>query len=234
MYAIVRQRRLALPSLPILGGLALLVWLLGILALLVSLDHLFGGHKSLLLSAQQIASDQQSPSFGVQFPAQSFANTYPIFCWWLYITLLGLLAYPLAFAPLRGLADRGYIFSKTLGMLLLAYLTWVLACARLVAFSHLSMLIVLGVLLVAAALTSYLQRHALLDYLRQRWRLLLIEEGLFTLAFLLFVAIRSFDSDLWNLYLGGEKPMELAFLNAVLRSPYMPPLDPWFAGGYIN
>ena len=78
------------------------------------------------------------------------------------------------------------------------------------------------------------QRQTLKAFLLQHWRLLLIEEAIFTLAFLLFVYIRSLNPDLWNVYFGGEKPMELAFLNAVLRSPYMPPYDPWFAGGYIN
>jgi YYY domain-containing protein len=195
---------------------------------------LFDARKTLLLSSQQIAQDQQSPPFGLQFPAHSFANTFPVFFWWLALMLLGGLAFPLAFAALRGLSDRGYIFGKLLGMLLLAYLAWILACLRLVAFSHLSTVMVVGMLLAGSASLCYLQRRALLEFLRRRWRLLLVEEGLFTLAFLLFVGIRALNPDLWNIYLGGEKPMEMAFLNAILRSPYMPPLDPWYAGGYIN
>jgi len=199
-----------------------------------SCASLTGAQRSLLLSAQQIADDQQSPPFGVQFPAGSFSNTFPILVWWLMLTLLGILAYPLVFSAFRGLTDRGYIFSKTLGMLLLAYCTWILACLHIVAFSHLSTLIVIATFLMLASILMVWQRRTIIAFLRQRWRLLLIEEVIFTLAFLLFVYIRSLNPDLWNVYLGGEKPMELAFLNAVLRSPYMPPYDPWFAGGYIN
>ncbi|MGZ3609788.1 MAG: glycosyltransferase family 39 protein [Ktedonobacteraceae bacterium] len=45
--------------------------------------NLSGSQRSLLLSPQQIADDQQSPPFGVQFPANSFANSFPILMWWL-------------------------------------------------------------------------------------------------------------------------------------------------------
>ena len=217
-----------------LGGVALCGTVLALWAWKARSLPLFNAHKSLLLTAQQIAQDQQSPPFGLQFPAHSFANTFPVFFWWLAIFLLGCLAFPLLFAALRGLSDRGYIFGKLLGLLLLAYLTWILACLHLVAFSHLSTIIAVGVMLASAAALAYAQRRAMIEFLRRRWRLLLIEEGLFTLAFLLFVGIRALNPDLWNVYLGGEKPMEMAFLNAILRSPYMPPLDPWYAGGYIN
>ena len=196
--------------------------------------NLSGAQRSLLLSPQQIADDQQSPPFGVQFPANSFANSFPILMWWLMLTLSGVLAYPLLLFVFRGLSDRGYIFSKTLGILLLAYCTWILAWFHLVAFSHLSTLIVLVFYFMLSVVLIVLQRQALKAFLHRHWRLLLIEEAIFTLVFLLFVYIRSLNPDLWNIYLGGEKPMELAFLNAVLRSPYMPPYDPWFAGGYIN
>jgi uncharacterized membrane protein len=87
---------------------------------------------------------------------------------------------------------------------------------------------------LGGAVAFIVQRHAILLFLRQRWRTLLFAEVLFSLAYLCFIGIRLLNPDLWNVMRGGEKPMELAFLNAVLRSPYMPPLDPWFSGGYIN
>ncbi|MEO7019796.1 MAG: DUF2298 domain-containing protein, partial [Ktedonobacteraceae bacterium] len=190
--------------------------------------------KSLLLSPQQIADDQNSPPFAQQFPAQSLANQWPVFFWWFALILLGWLVYPLAFLVMRGLSDRGYLFAKTLSVLLLAYGSWLLSSGHLLPFDHLSTLLVTGLLAGVAVLLVVWLRRTLWAFLRERWRLLLIEECVFTLAFLLFVTIRSFDPDLWQPFLGGEKPMELAFLNGILRSPYMPPLDPWFSGGTIN
>ncbi len=195
---------------------------------------LSGDQKSLLLSPQQIADDQQSPPLGVQFPADSFSNAVPVFVWWVTLTLLGLLVFPLVFFAFSGLADRGYIFSKLLGILILAYVAWMLANLHVLPFSRFSLVVVLIVLLLCAIALLIRQRQAVMVFLREHWRLLLIEEIIFTVAFLAFIGIRSLDPDLWHISMGGEKPMELAFLNAVLRSPYMPPIDPWFAGGYIN
>jgi YYY domain-containing protein len=193
--------------------------------------QLSGAQRSLILTPQQIADDQQSPSFGVQFPLNSLANKLPVLFWWLVLLLLGLLVYPLLFLPFRALPD---LFSKLFGALLLAYLSWLLASTHLLAFSSGSLWLGTGILLLCGGAAFLWQRHTLTAFVRQHWRMLLLAEGLFTLAFVLFVVIRAFNPDLWNIYRGGEKPMELAFLNSILRSPYMPPQDPWLAGGYIN
>ena len=134
----------------------------------------------------------------------------------------------------RALPDRGYLLARPLGLLLLTYVPWLLASLGWIGFGRTS--IALGFLLTAliSGWLAYRSRESLLSFVRRRWRLLLAEEALFLIAFLAFVLVRAANPDLWHPYLGGEKPMDFAYLNAVLRSTTMPPMDPWFAGGALN
>ena len=71
-------------------------------------------------------------------------------------------------------------------------------------------------------------------FLRANWKRLAWMEIIALLAFLFMIVIRLTNPDLWHPFKGGEKPMNFAYLNGVLRSTTFPPIDPWFAGGFIN
>ena len=193
-----------------------------------------GAQKSLLLSPQNAAADAQSPALYAQFPPNSLPNQIPLIWWLLAVELLGLAAFPLAFSVFPGLRDRGWGFSKLLGLLLLAWAIWLPSSLRLLPFDRGVVTGAFALLVLLGAAIAWLRRHALLAFVRDRWRLLVIGEVLFLVAFLFFAWIRALDPDLWHIWRGGEKPMEMAYLDGILRSRYMPPLDPWFSGGYIN
>jgi len=165
------------------------------------------------------------------------ANAHPLLsvvCWWLAIQVLGLLALPLTTVVFHRLADRGYVLSKTLGLLVVAFLVWVAASYRILTNSlptTLGACLVLG--LVSLSL-FWRRKEEMVALWRERGRLILLSEVLFGAAFLLFVGIRLLNPDLWHPWNGGEKSMEFAFLNAITKSAYFPPYDPYYAGGYIN
>ncbi len=55
-------------------------------------------------------------------------------------------------------------------------------------------------------------------------------EALFLIAFFFMLNIRFANPTISY----AEKFMDHAFLASVIRSPVVPPLDPWFSGGYLN
>ena len=157
-----------------------------------------------------------------------------VLVWWLALAVLGLAAWPLTFVVFRNLRDRGYLFARGLGLLLVGYVNWLLASLHLMKNS----LLTIGLGIVLLALLSFWlwqrNRQEFAAFWRAQRRLILFCEGLFAAAFLAFVTIRLLNPDLWQPWQGGEKFMEFAFLNAITRSPTFPPYDPYFAGGYMN
>jgi YYY domain-containing protein len=59
-------------------------------------------------------------------------------------------------------------------------------------------------------------------------------EAAFWLVFVIFLTFRLINPDSWHPFWGGEKPMEFAQINAIARSAYFPPYDPWYSDGYLN
>ena len=168
------------------------------------------------------------------FNRDGWANRMPVLAWLLVTEGIFLLTLPLAMFIFRSLPDRGVVLARILGLLAVAYFTWLVVSLGWLEFSRTA--IATGMVAVAALSLLALAggwRDAW-TFLRERWRLLAGTEVLFLLAFFAFLWVRAENPDLWHPYRGGEKPMELAYLTAVIKSSILPPYDPWFAGGYLN
>lgn len=168
------------------------------------------------------------------FNHNSLNNTFAPLIWLLVLELLGLAAFALLFHLLPWLPDRGFALARTLGLLLVAYGAWLLGSLKLLPFSPQSVWLCALPLLAIGAWVAWRSRSELLAFWRERRTALITAEAIYLLAFGLLLLIRWFNPDLWHPARGGEKPMDFAYLNAVLKSAAFPPYDPWFAGGYIN
>ena len=154
--------------------------------------------------------------------------------WYATIFLFGALAFPLVFALFPALADGGYAVCKLAGMLLVAWFAWAVSSLKIPIWSQAGVLFSLALLAALSAFFGYRRRTRLLGFLREHWRRLAWIELIGIVAFAAMILVRLTNPDLWHPYKGGEKPMDFAYLNGVLRSTTFPPIDPWFAGGFIN
>ncbi|MGE5237126.1 MAG: DUF2298 domain-containing protein [Acidobacteriota bacterium] len=140
------------------------------------------------------------------------------------LELLGLIA----FALLRATGWRAgglYPLAKVLGVLFLVYPVWLTANLGWLPFDRASVLLWLGVLVIVAAAAC--RRRPCAGVSRHE---LLVTEGIFWGAFLLFLAFRLLNPEIF----WGEKPMDFAFLNTLYRTTQLPPPEPWFAGARLS
>ena len=150
--------------------------------------------------------------------------------WFVLLFAVGWLAFPIAYRLLKNLPDRGFALAKPLGMLLWGFVFWMLASLHIVGNDTGGVLFALALVLLLSVLLSRGQWREMLDWISANRKVILTVEVLFLTAFGLWAYVRSGYPDI----AGTEKPMEMAFINAILRSPNFPPRDPWLAGYSIS
>ncbi len=202
--------------------------------------HLLPGqaddYKSLMLTEDEQAVQQAGGTWSELFNSEALQNRYPglgLVFWYLFIFLVGLFAYPLVRAAMPGLADGGYPLARIAGLLLWGWLIW-LGGSNGIAYNKLNIAIAFGLVGLAGAWQAWSQRASLKEEWGRRWKFFLFIELLFLAFFLVDLFIRLGNPDLWHPSKGGERPMNFAQFNAILKSTTFPPYDPWYAGGYIN
>ncbi len=154
--------------------------------------------------------------------------------WYFLISLIGWVAFPLAFQLLPALADRGVTVSRVLGLLVWGFLFWILCSLGVIQndAGGLGLAFLLLVLVSAAVSWRRDKRQALFAWVRTNGKTILTAEVLFLLAFAAWAFVRASNPQIETAV--GEKTMETAFINAILRSPTFPPHDPWLSGYAIS
>lgn len=148
--------------------------------------------------------------------------------WYVMLLILGLILYPLTSLIFSSFFDKGYIFSKVIGALVLSYLLFLLGTLHILPFTNTSVLIVIILLIVINFFIAKTYKGLL--FTKQSFRLLVIEEGLFLLSLAVWTFIRAHEPSINGL----EKFMDYGFINSILRTNYFPPTDMWFPPFPIN
>jgi YYY domain-containing protein len=165
--------------------------------------------------------------------------------WYILITILGWMTFPLTYRLFPALADRGYTLARAFGLLVWGFVFWLFATLGLaqndIGGLLLGLIIVIGLSVWAFTTDrgpktvdhdSVHRPLSTIAWVRENLRLILTTELLFIAAFALMAFIRASNPETFTA--GGEKWMEVAFINSILHSPTFPPRDPWLSGYAIS
>jgi uncharacterized membrane protein len=156
----------------------------------------------------------------------SFAG---IFIWWLLSVVLAVLAWPLTHRLFRFLPDLGLGFARLVGWLFTGTLAWWMGFG----INHALVSVLAFVLLGLLSWQLYRgRRQEHLAFVQEHSGLIFVYELAFFTLFFVWCVVRMKHPNIE----GQEKFMDFAFFNSCLKSPSLPPADPWLAGphNYIN
>jgi YYY domain-containing protein len=165
--------------------------------------------------------------------AMTSADFLYLFRWWSILFACGIFFFPFTATLFSIMPDKGYSFSKIIGLLIISYVIFILGI-KFIPFSQVSATIIaIGLSLLFISYNLFLKKSEETVFptvLLQHWKFIVIEESIFFSTLLFWAYVRTFQPDIYGL----EKYMDFGFVNSILRSNFFPPKDMWFTPYAIN
>jgi len=155
---------------------------------------------------------------------------FQIVFWWFLIFAIGLAFLPLTRFFFKKFFDRGYAFSKVIGLLFVTYLVWLFGSLKIFPFTHQSIWLAISVGVIFNLALAKSGKTKIKKIIKGNWKIFAFEESLFLGGLVFWSLVRGFQPDIQGL----EKYMDFSFINSILRTTYFPPADVWLAGETIN
>ncbi|OGY10819.1 MAG: hypothetical protein A3D26_01525 [Candidatus Blackburnbacteria bacterium RIFCSPHIGHO2_02_FULL_44_20] len=153
-----------------------------------------------------------------------------IFRWWLLLFEIGLVSFPLSFLLFSRQNATSYILGKGVGVILISYISWLLASLRVLPFSNITVWLTFLIFALFQLLLFYSVRREFRKFVLTNYRGFIFQEILFFVCLLSWSLVRGYQPDIRGL----EKFMDFGLVNAILQSNFFPPQDMWFSGNPIN
>jgi YYY domain-containing protein len=162
------------------------------------------------------------------------ADFINLIIWWFAIAAIGIVFFPFTARLFSGFYDKGYLFSKTVGIAIPAYIIWLLSSFKILPFYRIWIFAIyaLAIILIHMDFKGYKKIKEIFKD-EKRLRFITLEESMFFLGMTIWAFIRGLKPEISGLN-GLEKLMDFGFVNSLLNTSYMPPADIWFAGKGIN
>ncbi|MBR4725008.1 MAG: hypothetical protein IK071_04415 [Lachnospiraceae bacterium] len=152
--------------------------------------------------------------------------------WWLVILALGLTFMPLSQLIFSKFRDKGWLFSKAIGVGISGWMVWFLSSCHIIKFNYTGICICIGLCLAGNAVLLYFEiRKKMISFSVSNIINMIVTETVFLCVFAFWTYLKCFKPEAYGT---TEKLMDFGFMKAMEKSDYMPPEDIWLAGKPIN
>ncbi len=150
--------------------------------------------------------------------------------YWGTLLILGITTFPMTSLIMNKFDDKGWAFSKIIGLAIPAVILWNLSYLKILKFTQTNAYIIIAAIAIINLIILIAKRDKFKD-IKQKWSNIAVIELLFLLLFMVWVYIRGCVPEVNST---TEQFMNYGFINKLMNSEYLPIDDIWLSGHSIN